>query len=89
MDKVFISYRRDDSGGYARAIYQHLVMRFGPNAVFMDLETLQPGLDFVSQLRDILKSAKVVLVLIGKDWAGHAKTVSPGSTTLTISYASK
>ena len=70
MDKVFISYRRDDSGGYARAMYQHLVMRFGPNAVFMDLETLQPGLDFVSQLRDILKSAKVVLVLIGKDWAG-------------------
>jgi len=71
MSQIFISYRRDDTGGYARAIYQHLVAHFGPSMVFMDLESMQPGLDFPSQLEQGISSAKLMLVLIGKDWTGN------------------
>ena len=71
MDKVFISYRRNDSGGFARAIYQHLVQHFGSQAVFMDLETLEAGSDFAKQITAALADTKLVLVLIGKDWLGQ------------------
>jgi hypothetical protein len=70
MTKVFISYRRDDSGGYSRAIYQHLVQQFGTNAVFMDLETLKPGRDFADEIKHTLAESRLMLVLIGKDWMG-------------------
>src|SRR5262249_1451335 len=70
MTNVFISYRRDDSGGYSRAIYQHLVQQFGANAVFMDLETLKPGRDFVAEIKHALEESRLMLVLIGKDWMG-------------------
>ena len=33
-DHVFISYRRDDAAGYARAVYDALAQRFGAERVF-------------------------------------------------------
>lgn len=43
---VFISYRREDSAN-ARLIYERLSLRFGSANVFMDMDTLAPGDDFV------------------------------------------
>lgn len=68
MDKVFISYRRDDAAGYARAIYEELTERFPPEAVFMDVDAIEPGLPFDEVIRDAVGQCKVLLVLIGARW---------------------
>ncbi len=47
MPKIFISYRRDDSAGHAGRLYDRLVDRFGQGQVFMDVDAIRPGLDFV------------------------------------------
>ena len=36
--QIFISYRRDDSAGYARALYDRLVQYFSKERVFMDVD---------------------------------------------------
>ncbi|NIR43657.1 MAG: TIR domain-containing protein, partial [Gemmatimonadetes bacterium] len=47
MSNVFISYRRQDSAGYARAIFNSLRQHFPGGRVFMDVDNIQPGVDFV------------------------------------------
>ena len=39
---IFISYRRDDSAGYAGRLYDRLTARFGGDRVFMDVEGSNP-----------------------------------------------
>jgi non-specific serine/threonine protein kinase len=66
--RIFISYRRSDSGPYARNLYDSLSQRFGPTNVFYDLDSIAPGRDFVAVLDETLRSADVVLVVIGPAW---------------------
>ena len=65
--EIFVSYRRDDTGGYARAVFDHLSERF-PDRVFLDWEGIEVGEDFVAKLASIGKSCRVLLALIGKKW---------------------
>ena len=65
---IFISYRRDDTGGYARGLFEHLEQRF-PNRVFFDWEGIELGDDFVSRLEGAGGSARMLLALIGPQWA--------------------
>jgi len=41
--KIFISYRRDDAAGYARAVNDALVRRFGADGVFIDVDDIHAG----------------------------------------------
>jgi photosystem II stability/assembly factor-like uncharacterized protein len=66
---VFISYRRGDSGPYARNINDTLSARFGHERVFYDIDSIAPGRDFVDVLGEILNTANVLLVVIGPGWA--------------------
>ena len=68
MGNVFISYRRDDAAGYARAIYEELTERFSPERVFMDVDAIEPGLPFDEVIRDAVGQCEVLLVLIGARW---------------------
>ena len=68
MKNAFISYRRQDSPGYVRALYDRLVHHFGAKQVFMDVDDIQLGSDFVSVLDNNLKGCAVMLVVIGNDW---------------------
>lgn len=68
MSGIFISYRRDDSSGYAGRLFHDLARHFGPDRVFMDIDTLQPGVDFVDALNEAVSNADVVLILIGPHW---------------------
>lgn len=68
MGKVFISYRREDAAGYARAIYEELTERFGPERVFMDVDAIEPGLPFDEVIRNAVGQCEVLLVLIGARW---------------------
>lgn len=69
MNSIFISYRREDSSGFARSLFQSLEAHFGSGQVFMDVEGIELGLDFVEALDKCLANCGVLLVLIGKDWA--------------------
>jgi hypothetical protein len=68
MDGIFISYRRDDSAGYAGRLYDRLVAHFGPNQVFMDVEEIEPGLDFVVAIEEAVSSCRVLIAVIGDEW---------------------
>lgn len=68
MGKVFISYRREDAAGYARAIYEELTERFTPDRIFMDVDAIEPGLPFDQVIRDAVGQCEVLLVLIGARW---------------------
>jgi formylglycine-generating enzyme required for sulfatase activity len=76
MSKVFISYRRDDSAGYAHAIHSRLVQHFSKDQVFMDVDTVEPGVDFVRAIEKAVGECDVLVVLIGKRWVGE-----PGGTS--------
>jgi TIR domain len=78
MSKIFISYRRDDSSGYAQTIYRELVQHVSKDQVFMDVATMEPGVDFVRVIEEAVGKCDVLLALIGKRWAnvGSAPTSS-------------
>src|SRR5215208_725851 len=68
MSKVFISYRRNDSAGYAQAIYSRLTQRFSKDRLFMDVATIEPGVDFERVIETAVGECDVLLAIIGKRW---------------------
>jgi beta-lactam-binding protein with PASTA domain len=68
MSKIFLNYRREDSAPDARSLYDHLVMHFGPNSVFIDIDRIDLGADFVESINEKVGLCQVLLVLIGKQW---------------------
>lgn len=65
---VFISYRRSDSGPYVRALHERLIGAFQAQRVFMDVEDIGAGENFVQRIDKALEDVDVVLAVIGKDW---------------------
>jgi hypothetical protein len=65
--KVFISYRRQDTGANALGIGQYLEHEFGRKSVFIDVD-MRAGAKFPAILEQRLAECKVMLVLIGPDW---------------------
>jgi hypothetical protein len=63
--RVFLSYRRDDSFGYAGWINTALSEEF---AVFFDVESIPLGTDFATYLNKNLSGCSCVLAIIGKSW---------------------
>ena len=65
---VFISYRRDDTGGDAGRLNDTLNQLLGPDRTFFDFEQIAPGMDFEVQLKRALGESRVLLALIGPNW---------------------
>ena len=65
---IFISYRRDDSAGFTRAIYDQLTKRFTRERIFMDVDAIGPGLPFDEVINQELGRSEILLVMIGKRW---------------------
>jgi TIR domain len=66
--RIFISYRRDDSQGFARSIHDRLAQHFGPEAVFRDINDIEPGLPWEQAIDEALASCDVFVLLIGRHW---------------------
>jgi formylglycine-generating enzyme required for sulfatase activity len=66
--KVFISYRRDDSRWQAREIYRALGQVLPRDHVFMDVDSIPPGADFVDVLESWVDECHILLALIGSGW---------------------
>ena len=68
MSRIFINYRREDTAPNASRIYEWLAERYGDDQVFMDVDTIEPGLDWMQAIDRAVGSADLVLALIGTDW---------------------
>lgn len=68
MPGVFISYRRDDSSGYAGRLFDILSGHFGRQNTFMDLDTLQGGDDFAAVIEQKISTSDVLVAVIGIHW---------------------
>lgn len=68
MSSVFISYRRSDTSGWAGRLFDHLVETFGAADVFIDIDSLRPGVPFPETLASEIAGCDAVLVLIGRHW---------------------
>lgn len=65
MARLFLSYRRDDSAGFAGRLADALEEKFGVGSVFRDVDDIQPGEDFIHAIEDHLREVDAVLVMIG------------------------
>jgi hypothetical protein len=83
MPGIFISYRHEDSIAYAGRVYDHLTNHFGRSNVFMDVDNIEPGLDFVEVLQQTVSSCDALVVVIGRSWLsatdedGHRRLDAP------------
>ena len=68
MHSIFISYRRADAAGHAGRLADRLTSAFGREHVFIDVDSISYGEDFVEAIQRTLQDCEVVLVLIGPHW---------------------
>ena len=68
MAGIFICYRREDSGANAGRINDWIRQELGEEAVFFDVDSIQPGDDFIAAIERRVSDCDVLLAVIGKDW---------------------
>jgi peptidylprolyl isomerase len=68
MGKVFLCYRREDSGAHAGRVKDWLERDFGADVLFMDVDNIPMGRNFVKVLREEVAKCEVLLAFIGQDW---------------------
>jgi hypothetical protein len=68
MSAIFLSYRRDDSAGFAGRLADALEAEFGAGSVFRDVDDIRPGEDFIQAIESHLRNVGAVLVMIGPQW---------------------
>ena len=67
--KIFISYRRADSKYVVDRIRDRLIDAYDEDAIFRDLESIPLGQNFSDVLKEATTTCKVMLVVIGPQWA--------------------
>jgi hypothetical protein len=67
-DKIFINYRRADSIGTAGRLSDRLARSFGKQNLFMDVDSIPAGVDFIADLKSHVAKCSVFLVVIGPNW---------------------
>jgi phage gpG-like protein len=65
---IFISYRRQETSHLAGRLYDRLAGRFGEGQVFIDVDTIEPGVDFAEEIFRAVAACKVLLAIIGPTW---------------------
>ena len=66
--KIFINYRREDTAAYAGRLYDRLAAHFGKEGVFIDIDQIEPGEDFVEAINRKIDACNIAVVLIGPNW---------------------
>jgi formylglycine-generating enzyme required for sulfatase activity len=72
-NSIFISYRREDAAGHVGRLYDNLSTHFSPQQIFMDVDHIAPGDDFVKAIEDAVGSCDVLIAVIGKGWLNSMK----------------
>ncbi len=68
---VFINYRHEDTAGEALLLYTTLAARFGPENVFLDVQSLTAGAEWLKEIRGSGARGGAFLALIGNQWLGN------------------
>jgi TIR domain len=68
MPGVFLSYRREDSSGYAGRLYDILSAQFGSDNVYMDVDSIAGGDEFATKIEENINRAEVLVAVIGSRW---------------------
>jgi TIR domain len=70
MTKVFISYRRDDARYPAKELFRSLSqhVRDPKTDIFLDIDSIPRGVDFVEYLASKVEQSEIMIVLIGANW---------------------
>jgi hypothetical protein len=71
--KVFVNYRRNDSSASAGRLYDRLAARFPKNQIFIDVDNLDPGIDFVEAIEQSVGSCDVLIAVIGRYWLSSSE----------------
>jgi len=66
--QIFISYRREDASSAAGRLYDRLSAQFPQSQIFMDVDNLGPGVDFVEAIEASVSSCEVLIAVVGKGW---------------------
>jgi uncharacterized membrane protein YeaQ/YmgE (transglycosylase-associated protein family) len=66
--RIFISYRREGDAALAGRIADLLGPEFGPDNVFMDVDAIRLGVDFVEVINEEVAKCDVLLAVIGRNW---------------------
>jgi hypothetical protein len=65
---IFISYRREDAANAAGRLYDRLNAHYGADHLFIDVDKIAGGVDFVTELDKTLAETDVLLAVIGANW---------------------
>src|SRR5271156_2027182 len=66
--KIFINYRRGDEPGFTQALLGRLEQAFPAERLFIDVDNIPPGEDFVRVLEAQVAQCDALLAVIGKGW---------------------
>src|SRR5688572_22545282 len=66
--RIYLSYRRGDTAGYAGRLYEQLTEHFGAGRVMLDIDDISPGYGFDEVIKEAVSSCAAVVVLIGRNW---------------------
>ena len=67
--RIFLNYRRvQESGWAADAIRTRLLQEFGQQRVFLDVDNILPGTDYMQEIRAAMRQAAALVVVMGRDW---------------------
>ncbi len=65
---IFVSYRRQESAHLAGRLYDRLADRFGEGQIFIDVDAIEPGVDFAEEISRAVAACQVLLAIIGPGW---------------------
>jgi hypothetical protein len=65
---LFLCYRRGDTEDAAGRLCDRLVAVYGAGRVFIDIDSVPLGIDFVDHVTDQISKCSAVIVMIGKQW---------------------
>jgi hypothetical protein len=65
---IFVSYRRQETSHLAGRLSDLLAHRFGEGQVFIDVDTIELGVDFAEEIFRAVAACTVLLAIIGPDW---------------------
>lgn len=68
LPRIFISYRREETAYPAGWLFDRLGDRFGAEKVFKDVDSIDPGDDYVQRITTAVGACDVLLALIGDEW---------------------
>jgi TIR domain len=81
---VFINYRREDSEGDTRAIYNRLAEETDEANLFLDFEAIGAGEKWRRRIDETLGKVRAVIVVIGPRWLDILKARAAAGTSDTV-----